>query len=725
MKRILPFLVCIAALTLNASVFIDCPVPIEHNVPDELILIPEPQNFLARNGFYTYPDNVVIEADGNGAMEIAEILAEELRDYCGLETSVGTDGTIRLSINPAVNDGKAESYVFSSASDGVSIVGRDKRGLFYGAMTLLQMSRKSEKDGRINVQFADISDWPDIPNRGYFFELNANASWGGKSSFEWLKRCIRRFSAYYKCNMVGLGEAGAGCFPLKKYPFIEWERGLTADQIRELVELARKYQMEPYPVVEILGHAEGLFLKHEPGDTGDLNVIEVRRHGYTVQAFDFVEVDENGDANNAICLSHPDTRKVVEDVLDSVVELFGTPKFVHIGMDEMVPVGTCPRCREHETAQLFADYLNWIYDTLKAKGVENVLMWHDMLLDSKQWEGQEVVANSNKHETIKFFDAEATLNAVTHPALDRITKDLQLIYWHYGLPNAAPIDFLKEKGFTVWAATWKGIDLPYRVARVAKEKELPGIIGTSWTFSYWRGSVAPASADAMWAPSKNIRSFDRMERLYLDMLPPRPSEFQGTTSEPIALSGNARRDDVFARANVDQREDRTGGFVKGPLKIGKVNYDINDMVIGVAAPEAAKTLGLPAEATLPVNAKAVGLAFLQSGFGYSILRTDVIGTMTVLYEDGLAETAPIQNSRNIDVIQFHDAIDPESKVGGRRATDARLFELRSPWNWNLKFYSWEWVNPHPDKTIVSVTWNINDACSQEAFAIFGASRIFK
>ena len=707
-----------AAVTLPAApVFIDAPVKIEYKEPEHLILIPEPQNHIVRNGAFVYPEQFTIGAQGEEAVEIAALLAGELREYCGLDASAGESGPVTLAVDPSVNDGRPESYTLRSTPEGIEIVGRDKRGLFYGAMTLLQMSRKSADDAKIRVPASEIADWPELLRRGYFFELNANNAWGGQSSFEWLKRCIRRFSAYYKSNMVGLGEAGAGCFPLKKYPFIQWKRGLSADQIRELVALACKYQLEPYPVVEVLGHTEGLFLKHEPGETGEL-----AHNALGGKAFDFVEINaETGTRGNAVCTLHPDAKKVVTDVFDTVIELFDHPKYIHIGMDEAFPFGKCVRCREHDAAELFADYLTWCHGELKSRGVEHILFWGEMLLDYERFG----TGSSNRKKTIDFMGGKATFDAVTHPAIDRIPKDLEPVSSDYRLKHPETLDYLREQGFTVWGASWKGEEIPYRIARTMVEKGCPGFIGTTWTFSYWRGSAAPAAADAAWAPHKPVRNFDRLERLWMDMLPPRPSEFYGTTSVPLPLEGNANRTAVFAAAKVDQRNDRTGGFVKGKLPIGKVDYEINDRVLGVAGPESAKALGLPATASMPVNRKAVGLAFLQAGFNYSILKTNVIGTMTVQYDDGTTVSAPIRNAQNIDVIQFHDAIDPEAKIGTRHATDARLFELRSPWNWNLKLYSWEWLNPHPEKTIRQVTWDIDRECQKEAFAIFGASCIEK
>ena len=717
-KRFIALSCSLATISIlsAAPIFIDKPVTIEYKEPEHLILIPEPQKHVVRNGAFIYPEQFAIEAQGKEATEIAALLAEELREYCGLDVTAGKKGPVKLSIDPMINNGRPESYTLRSTDKEIIITGRDKRGLFYGTMTLLQMSRKSIADAKIRVQSAEIADWPDLPNRGYFFELNANNVYGGQSSFDWLKRCIRRFSAYYKSNMVGLGEAGAGCFPLKKYPFIQWKRGLSAAQICELVALARKYQLEPYPVIEILGHAEGLFLKHEPGATGDL-----KHNALNGKAFDFVELNEHGKRGNSVCTLHPDTKNVVTDVFDTVVELFDNPQYVHIGMDEVFPFGKCVRCRNHDAAELFADYLNWCYKELKSRGVKHILLWNEMLLNYEQFG----IGASNRKKTIAFMDTKATFNAVTHPAIDKIPKDLELVSSDYRMRKPEVIDYLRSKGFPVWAASWKGEKEPYLVARTCIEKNLSGFIGTTWTFSYWRSSTAPAAADAAWAPHKNIRNFNRLERLWLDMLPPRPSEFYGTTSSAITLTGNVKRTAVFAAAKVDQRPDRTGGFVKGKLQIGKVNYEINDQVFAVAGADFSKTLAIPGSISMPINRKAVGLAFLQAGFNYPILRTNTIGSMTVQYNDGTTVSAPIRNAQNIDTIQFHDAIDPEAKIGTRRATDARLFELRSPWNWNLKLYSWEWLNPHPEKTIKLITWDIDKSCKKEAFAIFGISCIEK
>jgi hypothetical protein len=713
--------VCLfSALCLNANpVFIDAPVPIEHRESEHAILVPEPQEYQAMIGCFSYPDSITIKATDADAEYVANVLAEELTEYFGLKATVGSKGAVSLAIDNKVCGGRAEAYTLEITPKSIKIVGRDRRGLTWGVMTLLQLSRKSLEDMRIHVDCATISDWPKLEYRGYFFELNCNDAWGGQSSFEWLKRCIRRFCVYYKCNMVGLGESGAGCFPLKKHEFTQWKRGLTAEQIKELVAEAKHYGIDPFPVVEVFGHAEGLILKHEPGDTGDIHVLDVNGE----KILEIAELDQVGKRGNSLCLSNPKTREVVADVFDSVYELFDHPKFFHIGMDEAVPVGTCPECRKRNTAELYAEYLTWCHDYLKNKGAENIMMWADTLLDHQQFPN--APANSNVQKEIDFFGTPKTFSYITHPALNRIPKDMIMIHWDYSGKTMEPVDYLQSNGFQVWGATFQGTDDAYRVGRTLAEKNCKGWLGTTWTFSWWRGAASLAGAEAAWSPSKAIRDFDRETRLHLDMLPPRPSEFNRTISRPMALNGNAKRAAVFAGAGVDQRNDRTGGFPEGKLTIGKVDYQIDDSVLGVAAPESAAKLGLPKTATLLIKDKAVGIAFLQAGFCYSILMDNQIGTMTAVYNDGSRVDARIRNGMNMGVIQFHDPIDPVAKPAFGWATDARLYELRSPWNWNLKLQSWEWMNPCPEKVIDHLEWKMEKNCKNEAYAIFAASLIVR
>ena len=670
-----------------------------------VILVPEPQKIeWKKTADFRYPATVSVCGTGEDAIAAAKVLQGELQDYFGLAVKVteNQDSEIVLRQDAGVCGGRAESYTLSVSPEKVVITGRDRQGLIWGCMTLLQLSQKKETDRNIYAVCCEVEDWPTLAERGYFFELSANNAWGGKQSFEWLKRCIRRLNAYYKGNLVGLGEAGAGCFPLKRYPFIQWDRALSAEQIRELIAEARKYGMEPYPVVEVFGHAEGLFLKHTQEDTKDLETTVVNGR----EIFTFAELDKNGKFGNAICMSHPQTREVVKDVFDSVYELFDKPHYFHIGMDEATPLGTCPRCKDKELAQQFADYLTWCRDYLKEKGVENIVLWADELLDHQQW--PRGTANSNLQGTRGFGEMKGgEANTVTHPAVDMIPKDLLLVYWHYSGNEMRPVRFLQEKGFNVWGASWNNAKDAYKICRSLAEQGASGVINTTWTFSYWRGAASLASAEAAWSPEKPMRDFNRVERMHMDLLPPRPSEFAGTESRPLALPNGLNRGNICGKAKFPQE-----------LKVGKVKYRLNDSILAAGGAEAQKHYGVPAETVLPVNEKCRGIAFLHGGIGYSSNGEKFLGTMTVRYADGPTIEVPLWNGRQLDGVQINKNVTGLVKDAKGWTSDARPVAMKP-----LLFHSWEWSNPCPEKEVREISWKMDEKCSKEVYALLGASLI--
>ena len=249
---------------------------------------------------------------------------------------------------------------------------------------------------------------------------------------------------------------------------------------------------------------------------------------------------------------------------------------------------------------------------------------------------------------------------------------------------------------------------------------MEGMIGTTWTFSYWRGMATLASAEAAWSPSKAIRDYDRDARLHLDLLPPRPSDFSGTVSVPLALKGNASRDEIFALTHVEQDQP-----LPETWEIGRVSYSIDDTLLAVAGNGSREALHLPARAVLPVDARAVGIAFLQGGLLDGILRFNPVAAMTVLYEDGTRVSAAIVNGTNNHPVQHPDPEDVCVRSGAGWTTDARLAEIASPRHDPLRFQSWEWLNPAPEKKIREIVWEIAPECNQEVFAVFAAALIQK
>lgn len=148
------------------------------------------------------------------------------------------------------------------------------------------------------------------------------------------------------------------CMPWLK-DSIHWENGggsyLTQEELRELIAYCRAHGLEVIPEVPSLSHSDYLLTRHP-------------------------ELAENPDdpTPDAYCPSNPDTYTLLFDLLEEILEVF-QPKTVHMAHDEWHIIGLCPKCKDREPGQLFAEDVNRIHRWLKKRGVR-MMIWGDMLI---------------------------------------------------------------------------------------------------------------------------------------------------------------------------------------------------------------------------------------------------------------------------------------------------------------------------------------------------------
>lgn len=225
-------------------------------------------------------------------------------------------------------------------------------------------------------------------------------------------------------------------------PELQDDNPLTKEDIKKIVFVCNKYQINLIPQINLLGHQSWA------GKTNKL--LEV------YPEFDetpHVEMPENYEWPNddglyckSYCPNHPDVHKVVFDLVDEILEVFEANAF-HAGLDEVFYIADpkCPRCSGMDPAAVFAAEVTRISNHLQLKGAR-LWMWGDRLIDAT---------------TTDIGMWEASMNN-TARAIDMIPKNVVICDWHYEKAIPTPAYFAL-KGFDVVACPW-------RIPEVAKNQ---------------------------------------------------------------------------------------------------------------------------------------------------------------------------------------------------------------------------------------------------------------
>ncbi|MDI1319614.1 MAG: family 20 glycosylhydrolase, partial [bacterium] len=147
-------------------------------------------------------------------------------------------------------------------------------------------------------------------------------------------------------------------------PGIARDDAYTYQELGELVLTAAQNGIRVVPIVNLLGHTQYL-IKHP--DWRDLNELRDER--------------DRPLATGQLCPLHPRTLEVADKLLRDVAP-YCTAGKVHVGLDESLHLGKCPRCRE-EAARLglgghFAGHVNRLHTVCGALNL-SLGLWADML----------------------------------------------------------------------------------------------------------------------------------------------------------------------------------------------------------------------------------------------------------------------------------------------------------------------------------------------------------
>lgn len=223
-------------------------------------------------------------------------------------------------------------------------------------------------------------------------------------------------------------------YDYKLRPELRDENPLTFNEVKSLVKVCKKNNINLIPQVNLLGHQSW---------ANTLNKLlevypEFDETPHIMLPENYKWPNSDGLYCKSYCPLHPKVHEIVFDLIDEIVEVFEAKDF-HAGMDEVFYIAdeNCTRCKGLDPAELFAGEVTKLSNHLN-KTNKKLWIWGDRLIEGAvsgigMWEG--------------------SLNN-TEKAIDLIPKNVVICDWHYEKAIPTPAYF-SLKGFNVIACSWR------------------------------------------------------------------------------------------------------------------------------------------------------------------------------------------------------------------------------------------------------------------------------
>ena len=304
-------------------------------------LIPLPASVEHGEGRFDLTAATPLLAEGEGARTVAtqfaKLLAEGFAVEPALSDGTGAAGAIRFAIDPARDGAGAESYLLEVTPDGATVSAGDAAGLFYGAMTLLQLAAADDA-GAVTLPAVRIEDAPRFGWRGFMMDPSRHF-W----TVEQVKQVIDAM-ALHKLNTLHwhLTDDQGWRVEIKQYPKLTEIGGCrvpagdggiepstgkprqycgfyTQDQVRDIVAYAAARHITVVPEINQPGHATAAIAAYPELGSTDRKLVPSSEWGVFPNLFNTEE----------------STIAFLEDVIGELIPLFpGT--YFHVGGDEAV-----------------------------------------------------------------------------------------------------------------------------------------------------------------------------------------------------------------------------------------------------------------------------------------------------------------------------------------------------------------------------------------------------
>ena len=481
-------------------------------------LLPSPQHFEVKGvsklksddllNYYTQ-EKIDLPTVGNLLKNIRSV--EEL-----------SNAQIIFSINQSL-DTQAEGYTLNISADEITIIAKDKAGLFYTFMTLAQLIEDA-KEQNVNLPLCNIKDYPLLSYRAIHLDMKHHLE---KTNYYY--KLLDRL-ARYKVNAIIVEMEDK--IKYERQPDVGSADALTINEWKKLSNYAKERNIEISPLIQGLGHAS-FILKHDK----------------------YKSLRDDPESDWAFNPLDPKTYEVQFDLYLDAMEATPHGRYLHIGGDEVHTTGrnsgstalelqlnwldkVCKFAEEHKRIPIFWDDM-----PLKHAGVYQA-MFNTKLTEQKV----DSIWAENEHKLLKF--------------LDHFPKNCIYMRWNYrsshALGNSKAIDWFRKNGLQVMGATagqTRWVLMPQEESNMENIKSfavtsinngLDGLLLTLWDDDsphfelYMRGIIA--FAEYTWSGEKrtkrNLKSAYR-QREFSYKLTDSKFSFIDQLERPVAFWKNA------------------------------------------------------------------------------------------------------------------------------------------------------------------------------------------
>ncbi len=610
--KLITFLI-IFILNIFPSVKANIPVEDAYLPPQKTVnIIPEPQHLELSSKSYTLNTSAVLNlVQPTQALEnLANIFQKELAQKWQVNLSViSSPNLLNSQINVSLLDEQSslllanlgiepvtepEGYVLH-IDEGITIVGSDEQGAFYGLQSLRQLLRAGTE-----LKGMTVRDYPDFPLRVAMVYLDSNS--------DELNSQLIPLLAEHKFNAI-----------LVMSNYIRWESApelhvsgsASKESARYLVELSRLHLLKTIPLLETLGHVRWMFTNNE-----HRNLL----------------ADPTAAEPFAYDPLNPDVYELLLPIIDEVVEIF-EPEIFHIGHDEVrnvIPFPGNEAGRKVGFAKLFLNDTLKLYDYLAQQDIR-VMMWHDVLLSD---EITPILNEFPKDIMVASWNYE--------PA--EVYSSLQ---------------HLQTAGFRALGATWFKPENITSYAQFAQQRQASGMIQTRWTGYFGNNSMLTGQYNQAYAYLNAANVFWNANALPLNNAPKYFRDVWFAEVTMPQRSGTLIDLSPYANRNLDalQSEEATEGWLgKGENydmsmlsqaeSIEGFQFLLNQAISLKGSHR--RVNSDPSSITIPLNIKASSLVFLHTT-GWATDVGDEVGSYIIHFSDGSMITIPLLYGQNISV----------------------------------------------------------------------------